>query len=294
MNLQHFNSRGTVIHEFGHVLGFAHEQFNPQIPLVWNRPAVYADFAAPPNNWSKGKIEHNVFNVVNRGTDPFFEVIGDYDPDSIMHYAIDMFSSAPVDLNGDGMFDSPPVPDTRHRLVSNWEEACPDARWADGTLNRHAAYCIARNHDLSDGDRAGMRVLYPYDEDLDQDVRTGSAPWVEYSPNLSFEANAVLYQVVPQNIRENAFNGHGNISIHVAWRGTTTSEFGCTTIFGRKFNCKTKATAENFRASLKYNGTEVGHRFFAVNGFKDLGRGFISNGYKLCGTVACLSAAVIR
>jgi len=50
----------VVLHEFGHALGCIHEHQNPAGGIQWNRPAVYAYYGGPPNNWSKEEIDQNV------------------------------------------------------------------------------------------------------------------------------------------------------------------------------------------------------------------------------------------
>ena len=72
----------TAIHEIGHALGFPHEHQNPNAGIVWNEEAVYADLAAPPNNWDRAKTFYNIIRKL-----PVSEVRGSgWDPDSIMHY----------------------------------------------------------------------------------------------------------------------------------------------------------------------------------------------------------------
>ncbi|WP_282079969.1 carbohydrate-binding protein [Aquimarina algiphila] len=76
--------RRTTIHEFGHALGLIHEHQNPVAGINWDREAVYAYYAGPPNNWSRAQVDNNLFrrydaNISNHSV---------YDPKSIMHYPI--------------------------------------------------------------------------------------------------------------------------------------------------------------------------------------------------------------
>lgn len=72
----------TAIHEIGHTIGFQHEHQSPFAGIDWNKPAVYAEFSGPPNNWSKGEIDSNIINKM-----PANQVKGSaWDPKSIMEY----------------------------------------------------------------------------------------------------------------------------------------------------------------------------------------------------------------
>ena len=51
----------TVTHEFGHALGCIHEHQNPSTNIPWDKPAVYRYYGGPPNNWTKDKVDVNLF-----------------------------------------------------------------------------------------------------------------------------------------------------------------------------------------------------------------------------------------
>lgn len=77
--------RDTALHEIGHAIGLPHEHQNPNAGIVWDEPAVIADFAGPPNNWDEGKTRWNILRKIAPD-----EVQGsEWDPDSIMHYSFD-------------------------------------------------------------------------------------------------------------------------------------------------------------------------------------------------------------
>lgn len=72
----------TVLHEFGHVLGLLHEHQHPDANIPWDKPKVYAHFAA------KGIDELTVdINLFDK-TDKTMAKGNAYDPTSIMHYAV--------------------------------------------------------------------------------------------------------------------------------------------------------------------------------------------------------------
>jgi hypothetical protein len=76
--------RRYVLHEFGHVLGLFHEFLNPNAHIPWNKPAVYAYFGGPPNNWSNETVDSVFFTPYE--LPPGFSK--PYDPKSIMMYPI--------------------------------------------------------------------------------------------------------------------------------------------------------------------------------------------------------------
>ncbi|MBS1496246.1 MAG: matrixin family metalloprotease [Bacteroidetes bacterium] len=76
--------RAVILHEFGHVLGFVHEQSHPDAAIPWDKPKVYAFYAGPPNYWDHAKVDAQVFAVASRGETQY----SSYDRTSIMQYAI--------------------------------------------------------------------------------------------------------------------------------------------------------------------------------------------------------------
>jgi Astacin (Peptidase family M12A) len=78
---------GTVLHEFGHALGFEHEHQHPDggCDAEFNWPVVYTELAKPPNNWPASKVDFNLRSFTDRSA------YGLSAPDrtSIMHYSLD-------------------------------------------------------------------------------------------------------------------------------------------------------------------------------------------------------------
>ncbi|HET8934972.1 MAG TPA: M12 family metallopeptidase [Polyangiales bacterium] len=78
-----WQDEAVILHEFGHMVGLAHEHQNPEGGLQWNEEIVIRDLSGPPNYWDEATIRHNVLEKYSadqiRGTK--------FDPDSIMLYA---------------------------------------------------------------------------------------------------------------------------------------------------------------------------------------------------------------
>jgi hypothetical protein len=74
----------VVTHEVGHALGCIHEHQSPNVSIPWNKEAVYAYYAGPPNNWSKDKVDINLLRPYSRTMTNASE----FDPKSIMIYSI--------------------------------------------------------------------------------------------------------------------------------------------------------------------------------------------------------------
>jgi hypothetical protein len=76
----------TVLHEFGHSMGFEHEHQHPEggcdAEFDWN--TVYATLGAPPNNWSQEKVDFNLRSF----RDSSAYGLSPVDRSSIMHYTL--------------------------------------------------------------------------------------------------------------------------------------------------------------------------------------------------------------
>ena len=74
----------VVQHEFGHALGMIHEHQSPAAGIPWDRDKVLAYYRRT-YNWDDAKIEANVLNQAPAASTNYSQ----YDPSSIMQYAID-------------------------------------------------------------------------------------------------------------------------------------------------------------------------------------------------------------
>ncbi len=75
--------RAVILHEFGHMIGLAHEHQSPMGGIEWNEAAVIEDLSGPPNYWDEATIRHNVLNKY-----AIDQINGtEFDENSIMLYA---------------------------------------------------------------------------------------------------------------------------------------------------------------------------------------------------------------
>ena len=74
--------RGTVLHEFGHAIGFIHEHQSPVAGIAWDKEKVYAYFAKGTPPWSRAMVDEQVFKKYSNS----YTNSSVYDKTSIMHY----------------------------------------------------------------------------------------------------------------------------------------------------------------------------------------------------------------
>ncbi|MES1172372.1 MAG: pre-peptidase C-terminal domain-containing protein [Bacteroidota bacterium] len=78
-----WQDKAVILHEFGHMIGLAHEHQNPEGGLIWNEEVVIRDLSGPPNRWDLATIRHNVLDKYSVD-----QIMGtEFDPASIMLYA---------------------------------------------------------------------------------------------------------------------------------------------------------------------------------------------------------------
>ena len=80
-----------ILHEFGHALGFHHEQKNINLDIQYNRPDVLA-YYKDAYGWDTGKTETNVLGALDSSKWNFTE----FDPYSIMLYPIRQYRTLKV------------------------------------------------------------------------------------------------------------------------------------------------------------------------------------------------------
>jgi len=74
----------VIVHEFGHALGLIHEHQSPAANIPWDKPKVYAYYAAAPNYWTTADVDNNIFYHYSSSTTNY----SSFDTKSIMLYSI--------------------------------------------------------------------------------------------------------------------------------------------------------------------------------------------------------------
>lgn len=75
----------VVLHEFGHVLGLAHEHNNPDAGIVWKKEIVYREMGGAPNFWPNETVDQMFFSAWPRSRFPFAKP---FDPHSITAFPV--------------------------------------------------------------------------------------------------------------------------------------------------------------------------------------------------------------
>ncbi len=83
MNIEEWDLKGTVEHEFGHSIGFVHEHSSPVAGIQWNKEVVYRDLGRPPNKWPREMVDQQVFFKYSTDVTQYTAV----DKQSVMMYA---------------------------------------------------------------------------------------------------------------------------------------------------------------------------------------------------------------
>jgi serralysin len=115
----------VVTHEFGHALGFLHEQQSPVSPIQWNLPKTYAYFKKS-DNWDPAMVDAQVINKYSRNNTNF----SSYDRFSIMHYEV----PPELLLSGPGAPSNTQPSETDKKFAAMWYPSLPTGSNTTGIL----------------------------------------------------------------------------------------------------------------------------------------------------------------
>jgi hypothetical protein len=118
--------KATIIHEFGHAIGLEHEHKRPDTPYQLDEEELY-EFHLKNDGWDQEMTNRNVLRPLNFGSRSYLRT--EYDDTSIMRYYL-----------------------LRDFVVN--DSICP---------SDDPYYCVEPNNELSDLDKEGISLFYPYE-----------------------------------------------------------------------------------------------------------------------------------
>jgi len=81
------HARSSIKHEFGHLIGLMHEQWNPNLKVTWDKDYVYA-WCQKTQGWSKENCDRQVMTTLEQVNPTYWWKFTKFDKDSIMFYGI--------------------------------------------------------------------------------------------------------------------------------------------------------------------------------------------------------------
>ena len=106
-----WQDEGVILHEFGHMIGLAHEHQSPLGGMQWNEEVVIRELGGPPNYWDEATVRHNVLKKYS--VDQVFGT--EFDPNSIMLYSF----PAEWTLNGVATHENQSLSDLDKQFVKS-------------------------------------------------------------------------------------------------------------------------------------------------------------------------------
>jgi hypothetical protein len=143
--------RRTVLHEFGHALGLAHEHEHAESGIQWNYDRVYAHYMKKPTpGWTKEQVQNNIFNTYSVSLSNSI-----YDRYSIMHYPID----ASFTLNGYSVPWNTNLSDNDKRLIAELypRSSVPAPSGVVSTVTS-----LKVEHNVFQDEKKGMKILQSF------------------------------------------------------------------------------------------------------------------------------------